>query len=145
MRRLAWIVIAAVCAVAAVLATAAPAIATDSAVVSSATLVARGAAVDVTMTITCDPYIDWTGTPSTAVDLTVQFRQAVRKDQLTSASYDSGYQNLCDGSPHLVQVQMLPYPYAAIKGAGLFVITESFNTFGGTPVPQTFSDVADVR
>ena len=126
---------------------AAPAAAADTAIVTNPTLVARGVAVDFDLTLTCDPYVDYTGTPSTAVEVTVAFRQNVRKNELTTATYDSGFQllNLCDGSPHTLALQVLPSPYAAIKGSALFNITEAFNSFGGAPTPATFSDVVNVR
>lgn len=124
---------------------ASPAAATDSASVTSPTLVARGAAVNFNLTVTCDPYLDYTGAPSTAVDIVVVFRQNVHKSQLTTATYDTGFLNLCDGSPYTLSLQVLPSPYAAIKGSALFNVTETFNSFGGAPAPVTFSDVADVR
>jgi len=126
---------------------ASPAAASDSASISSPTLVARGAAVNFNLTVTCDPYLDYTGAPSTAVEITVVFRQNVHQSQLTTATYDSGYQmlNICDGSPHTLSLQVLPSPNPAIKGSALFNVTETFNSFGGTPAPVTFSDVANIH
>jgi hypothetical protein len=124
---------------------ASPAFAADFLQVNSAALVARGAGVTVTITVTCDPYTDFTGQPSTAVDVNLGFRQAVRHGNLTTGSVDTGYLNICDSTPHQLSELVMPSPYAAIKGSSIVTTTLTFNTFGGAPFPVTFNDVTKVK
>jgi len=112
--------------------------------VNSAIRLARGAAVSVSVTVTCDPYTDWTGQPSSAVDVNIAFRQAVRHGIITTGSVDSGWLNICDSAAHSLRLQIEPSPYAAVKGAAIVDGVVSFNTFGGLPGPQNYTAVVKV-
>ena len=121
-----------------------PALAASAYQVDSAKLVARGAGVAVTVTVTCDPYTDWTGQPSTAVDVTMALRQSVRHGTITSGTADSGWLNICDSTPHKVSLLVLPSPDAMTKGSALATSTVTFNTFGGLPAPLNYTNVAHI-
>jgi hypothetical protein len=123
-----------------------PALAGTSPVsVHSARLVARGAGVTVSVSVTCDPYTNYNGQPSTVVDVTVAFREAVRHGNLTTGSTDLGFLDICDSTPHSLAVLVLPSPYAAIKGSALVQTTTRFDTFGGPPPTVTYTNVVTVK
>ncbi|CCH20161.1 hypothetical protein [Micromonospora lupini] len=86
-----------------VLLTPSPASAASTVEVTSATLVARGVAVDVTLTVTCDPGL------SGATELIIRQRSGNR------VAYASGWAplNLCTGEPQVVTGR------AWVEGGGL--------------------------
>ena len=97
-----------------------------SASVNGARLLARGAAVSVTVTVTCDPYIDWSGNPQTSTPVTVTINEAVRHGVMTQGSASGTA--ACDSTPHRVTVLMVPAPLAFTRGSALITVTPTFNS-----------------
>jgi hypothetical protein len=100
--------------------------------VRSAKLVARGAGVTATVTVTCDPYTDYWGQPVTSTPVTITIDEAVRKGLVTSAT-GSG-DAVCDSLPHKVSVLLVPTTYAFVKGSALIIATATLDN--ATTPPQ---------
>jgi hypothetical protein len=94
--------------------------------VKSASLVARGAAVNATVTVTCDPYTDYWGQAMTSTPVTITINEAVRRGLVTSATGNGDA--VCDSLPHKVSILVIPTTYAFIKGPALIVATATLDS-----------------
>jgi len=98
--------------------------------VRSAGLVARGAAVNATVIVTCDPYTDYWGQAMTSTPVTVTINEAVRGGLITSATGNGDA--VCDSLPHKVSVLVVPATYKFTKGPALISATATLDS-GITP------------
>jgi|GEM_PF-2194908 len=115
------------------LATALPAFAAGTAVqVGRVSLVARGAGVDVTVAVTCDPYTDYWGSSMTSTPVQVTLTEALRRGNLTTGS-GTGVA-VCDSTPHGVTVLVVASGYAFARGPALVWVTPTFDSASTPPV-----------
>jgi len=93
--------------------------------VGGAQLVARGAGVDVTLNVTCDPYTDYWGNYMTSTPVNVSVSETVRRGLISTGS-GSGTA-ICDSTPHTVTVLVTAPTYAFIRGSALVTVTPTFD------------------
>lgn len=110
--------------------------AADSTVVAlnSAELLARGAAIEVGVSVTCDPYTDVWGTPQTSTPVQVTVNQAVKKGFISTSSGDATA--ACDGQAHALHVVVYADDKAFIRGPALVSVTANFNNWSTQPQIQ---------
>jgi hypothetical protein len=89
-------------------------------------LVARGVAVNASVTVTCDPYTDVFGQAQTSTPVSVTISEAVRRGHITQGT-GTGVAT-CDSTPHTITVLVQTATYAFIRRSALVSITPTFNS-----------------
>lgn len=104
----------------------------------TATIQAKGAAVDASVSVTCQPYTDDWGWVYDDLDVTYQLTQKVRGGHITSAE-TIVYDVPCDGTAQDVEFLLVPSTYAFKKGQAF---ASASATYGMT---APFVETSEIR
>ena len=104
-------------------------------IASEATLVAKGAAVEAAVTVTCEPVEEW-GTIIDTATVSYALTQKVQRGLIASASHTT-YGVPCDGTPQEVTFVLTPELYAFKHGVALASVTAQQTMSVVDPVTAT--------